>query len=92
MTEADAQKAAIESMADADFLGIKFDQIHTPKMKWWHYAILVIVLISVVVAAIIYVNWYTQKVHDNNKDVSPDKQISQYYEQHGKENNYETGS
>ena len=76
MDDYEAEQAVIYSMESANNLGQDFDRVHTPKIKWWLWLIIIVFAFTMIAATFMYINYGWKKA--NEQEVQLDKQVFFY--------------
>jgi len=76
MTQREAELEAVKDMANPDDLGVQLDRVHTPKIKWWIYGLIILLLFSIIIGVFAYINHGWEKA--NQQEYRPDKEAVSY--------------
>lgn len=76
MTQREAELQAVKDMTNPDDLGVQLDRLHTPKIKWWIYTLIILLLFSIIVGVYAYINYGWEKA--SQKECRPDKEAVSY--------------
>lgn len=56
LSESTAEQKALGDMKSPEDLGIQLDKVHTPKIKWWVFAVIILALLGIIAAVMFYIS------------------------------------